>query len=722
MPGIKQEMKDSRKSTSVSTEICPISGLRILRKPEWTDVHFGGTYRANISLLGERIIVSRPSGFVTKNGVKQSLPLIESVVFGAVGQNEPYVLIEDLSNLKGNSIEARRFYISHMKKQKTLLCLIFCSVSTFSKISFKLAKRLHIAPFAVDMVNTYSDAVSLVLDKLERNQPKTEENRIEDCRCPVNAQFADGESGETPKKYNWGFDEMGYSLDLEMIHGNILHSISKGFMKEVHIPMIAQCRRAVFEAIRPDGRIDFFIASVGEFAGVNPKARILYMNSLKRCYEQHPFKMYIFYGSNRFVRTAINLGRPFMPFKVRTAKDLNSALEMVALEEGGAAGHEAGWGDGSADSESLTDLTKEQYVDEFLGYIAKIRWDSEGPEFSEHPSASHPLSAVFDAVLLIKSELDQVFKEREAANEALKQTRDGLEKRVEERTKDLSVLNRKLQEEIVKRKKTLAELEKSNRELKETHNQLIQSAKLVSIGELASGVAHELNQPLMVIRMTVQFTRRRLNKGDVPLSEADSQLELVEKNTKRMMNIIEHLRLFSRQSTRDFERVDVNRVIEESLLMIGEQLRVRGIGVKRKLISDLPMVSGNSNHLEQVILNLLTNARDAIGEARSEGYPKREMTIEINTDLSVAQPGFVEILIRDSGKGISSHVDRKIFDPFFTTKEVGKGTGLGLSISYGIIKDHSGEIEVAETGPSGTTFRIRLPVWDKTENAGETGV
>jgi signal transduction histidine kinase len=722
MSDIKQEIIGSRKATSDSIEICPISGLRILRKPEWTDVDFGGTYRANISLLGERIIVNRPSGFITLSGVIQSMALIDRIVSGEMGKNASYVKIEDLANFKGNSLEARRFYISYMKKQTAFSALIFCNASTFSKISFKLAKRLNIVPFAVDMVGSYSEGVRLALDNLKKNLPQTEAFRNGDPMPPGRVYPENEETGGISKTNHWRFDEMGYSLDLEMIHGNILHSISKGFMKEVHIPMIAQIRQTAFEAIQPDGRIDFFIASVGEFSGVNPKARILYMNSLKRWHEQHPFKMFILYGSNRFVRTATNLARPFMPFKVRTAKDLNSALKMVGLEEGGAAGNETGWGDGSADFESLTDLTKEQYVDELLGYIAKIRWDSEGPEFSEHPSASHPLSAVFDAVLLIKSELDQVFKEREAANEALKQARDGLEKRVEERTKDLSVLNRKLQEEIVKRKKTLAELEKSNRELKETQNQLIQSAKLVSIGELASGVAHELNQPLMVIRTTVQLTRRRLNKGGVPLSEADSQLELVEKNTKRMMNIIEHLRLFSRQSTRDFERVDVNRVIEESLLMIGEQLRLRGIGVKRKLISDLPMVSGNSNHLEQVILNLLTNARDAIEEARSEGYPKREMTIEINTDLSVAQPGFVEILIRDSGKGISSHVDRKIFDPFFTTKEVGKGTGLGLSISYGIIKDHSGEIEVAETGPSGTTFRIRLPVWDKTENAGETGV
>jgi len=134
---------------------------------------------------------------------------------------------------------------------------------------------------------------------------------------------------------------------------------------------------------------------------------------------------------------------------------------MVGLEEGGAAANEAGWEDGSADFESLTDLTKEQYVDELLGYIAKIRWDSEGPEFSEHPSASHPLSAVFDAVLLIKSELDQLFKERETANEALTQARDGLERGVEERTTKLLKANERLRDEIKERKAAVAALMES---------------------------------------------------------------------------------------------------------------------------------------------------------------------------------------------------------------------------------------------------------------------
>ena len=698
---------------AISTEICPISGLRILRKPEWTDLDFGKTYRANIHLLGERIVVSRPTGYITLKGVKQSLALIESVVFRTVDQNRPYILIEDLFKLKGNSIEARRFYISHMKKQKPLLGLIFCNISTFSKISFKLAKRLNIAPFAVNMVDDYSDAVRLAVDTLERRFLPTETPGIVDYSLPAHAQSADE---ECEKKTRWGFDEMGFSVDLEIIHGNILHSVSRGFMTEAHIPMIEQSRQEMFESIQPNGCIDYFIASVSRFAGLNPKARILYMNSLKRWHERHPFKMFIFYGANRFMRTAANLARPFMSFKVRTAWNLDDALEMVALENQGAVLEAVERANGPAELESPEFPAKESYMEALLGYIANIRWDSEGPEFSEAPRPSHPLNSVFDAILLIKSELDHLFKEREAANKALREARDDLERRVSERTKELSSLNRTLNEEIVQHRKTLEELNSANGELRKTQSQLIQSAKLASIGELAAGVAHELNQPLMVIRTTVQLTRKRLKKRTLSLDETDGQLELVEKNTKRMMDIIDHLRLFSRQSTRNFERVDINRVIEEALLMIGEQLRVRGIAVKQELTKTLPMVFGNGNHLEQVILNLLTNAKDAMAECSgSEENRQRENVIEIKTGLSLTKPGVIEILIRDAGKGISPHVAQNIFDPFFTTKEVGAGSGQGLAIANDIIVNkHQGEITVTSTVGEGTIFLVRLPLGNGT--------
>ncbi|MEE4359445.1 MAG: ATP-binding protein [Desulfococcaceae bacterium] len=249
----------------------------------------------------------------------------------------------------------------------------------------------------------------------------------------------------------------------------------------------------------------------------------------------------------------------------------------------------------------------------------------------------------------------------------------------------------------------LSRLHTTSGELKETQIQLIQSAKLASVGELAAGVAHELNQPLMVIRSMSQLMLRKIRKGGFPKEKVEEYSAMIEKNSGKMIHIINHLRIFSRQSEPFFSALHIRKVIENSLLMLSEQLRLRKIEVRKYLADPLPPVLGDANQLEQVMLNLITNARDAIGEKGENG----EKYIEIRTGLSEDRH-YVEILLKDSGKGITEENRKHVFDPFFTTKEVGKGTGLGLSISYGIIENHKGSIEVYESGPGGTTFRIRL--------------
>ncbi|MFZ0449623.1 MAG: ATP-binding protein, partial [Desulfatiglandaceae bacterium] len=241
--------------------------------------------------------------------------------------------------------------------------------------------------------------------------------------------------------------------------------------------------------------------------------------------------------------------------------------------------------------------------------------------------------------------------------------------------------------------------------------QLVQSGKLASIGELAAGVAHELNQPLMIIRITAQLMLRKQTKNALDTAKLSQNLNSIEKNTKRMMNIIDHLRTFSRQTKNEFTLVNVNEIIQGSFLMIGEQLSLRNIEVIKDFSGDIPKVLGDANQLEQVFLNLLANARDAIEskfEARGGGA-ELQKKIVITTHVSGDGKDTVEILFKDTGSGIPQETLENIFDPFYTTKEVGKGTGLGLSITYGIIQDHKGKVDVLETGPGGTTFRIRLP-------------
>jgi histidine kinase len=177
-----------------------------------------------------------------------------------------------------------------------------------------------------------------------------------------------------------------------------------------------------------------------------------------------------------------------------------------------------------------------------------------------------------------------------------------------------------------------------------------------------------------------------------------------------MSRIIDHLRTFSRQSKANVQPVDINQVIRDALLMTGEQLRLRAIEVVLDFQENLPRISGDATQLEQVLLNLIINARDAIEEKRSTSHESKGVLRICSRIAPNASSPAIQIVFSDSGSGICEENLSRVFDPFFTTKKEGRGTGLGLAISYGIIKEHNGEIQIAETGPQGTTFEISLPI------------
>ena len=323
---------------------------------------------------------------------------------------------------------------------------------------------------------------------------------------------------------------------------------------------------------------------------------------------------------------------------------------------------------------------------------------------------------VIDKKIVATQAIFHNITDRKKNEQAILEAHADLERRVEDRTAALTKANDLLREKIAESKQAEERLSQAYADLQSTQTQLIQAAKLASIGELASGVAHELNQPLMVIRGNAQLIKKTVgNRGGSRSGMLDS-IRLVESNTKRMMNIIDHLRSFSRQSRLEFSAVDVNATLADALMMVGEQLRLQRVTVVKRLARNLPTITGDANQLEQTFLNLLTNARDAIifknDQTAEDATGDRDAahTITIQTGRSAGDEQMLEVRIEDTGCGIEAENVSKIFDPFFTTKQVGQGTGLGLSISYGIIQDHGGSIAVADTGPQGTTMLVTLPI------------
>jgi signal transduction histidine kinase len=236
-------------------------------------------------------------------------------------------------------------------------------------------------------------------------------------------------------------------------------------------------------------------------------------------------------------------------------------------------------------------------------------------------------------------------------------------------------------------------LEEAYRQLQDTQQQLIQSERMAAVGKVAAQVAHEVNNPLAIIKTAVRIIRNQ----SAPDSPATGNLQMIEEEISRITRIIQELLEFSRPKTPVQEWVQVNAVIQSLAPLLEHDCREKQIALKTILEPELPLVLISSDQLKQVVLNMVRNAEDAMPQGG-------ELVI-----CTAQQGRFVELSIADMGCGISAEHREHIFDPFFTTKRRGRGMGLGLSVSYGIITAASGRIEVESEVGKGSTFRVSLP-------------
>jgi len=243
----------------------------------------------------------------------------------------------------------------------------------------------------------------------------------------------------------------------------------------------------------------------------------------------------------------------------------------------------------------------------------------------------------------------------------------------------------------------------------ETEQNLIQASKMATLGEMATGIAHELNQPLSVVKTASSFFIKKLDRQQA-IDEATlgGMLRKIDANVDRATRIIAHMRQFARKSELKLERVQLNDILQRAFDIFSQQLKLRSIEVVWQTDPDLPKIDADPGRLEQVFINLLINARDAIEErwgVAEAGPGEKRIVLATRAAEQV-----VVCEICDTGAGIPASMVEKIFEPFFTTKQAGKGTGLGLSISYGIVKDCRGSIKVKPHASGGACFLMEFPV------------
>ena len=242
----------------------------------------------------------------------------------------------------------------------------------------------------------------------------------------------------------------------------------------------------------------------------------------------------------------------------------------------------------------------------------------------------------------------------------------------------------------------------------EKETQLIQAGKLATLGTMAAGMAHEINQPLNVIQICADLILKMIKKGHtIENDELVMMANDIIDNVARASGVIKHVRDFARQSERDLKKLCINDPVNDVFKVLGHQLTVHSIKVSLDLDEKIPDIRAEHNRLEQVFINLVTNAIDSMDEKAADQEGPAEKHLQIRT---FAEDGWVVAKVSDTGMGMTDEVMNKIFEPFFTTKETGKGTGLGTSISFGIVKDYGGTIDIESEYGKGATFTIKFPV------------
>jgi len=266
------------------------------------------------------------------------------------------------------------------------------------------------------------------------------------------------------------------------------------------------------------------------------------------------------------------------------------------------------------------------------------------------------------------------------------------------------ITKRKRKEEETTRKLEQM-VEQRTHQLRETHDKLIHQNKMASLGKLSASVVHEINNPIAGILNLVMLIKRIAREDGLEPKEYDQfghYFDLMENETKRISRIVSNLLSFSRQAKMEMKAVDLIDLVDKTLILNHNLLKINGIKVDKQVAKNLPRITGSEDQLQQVFMNIISNATEAM-EAQTEGQ------LTITSRVSKAS-GTIQIILKYTGVGQPEHNLSQLFEPFFTTKTKGKGVGLGLSVAYGIIQEHGGAIHVTSKEGEKTTFKVELPM------------
>ncbi len=394
--------------------ICPVSGLPVRARPEWTDRGFGRGYRVTVRVIGRRILLVRPSGHARADSVDRTLALTGEIIRDNMDPSAGFVQLMDYSRLRSISRNGRLRYIDHVAKRKNLLGLIYYNVNPLFRLMIKFTIRLGPGTVDVHIAKDYTAAVHLAMALLGGEPAGRPKNApvVDYAALGITEHHEAGRHILRCDSWNIAFDD--YSVSVEVIDGRIYHARSSGILCDHHIEGISRLRERVREMLRLENGFPAIVTGATDNHAGNRKARKKYMDSLKKWHEQYPMALYVFYNANWFIRSAAMLAIPFMPFPVKISHDLSGAMGVVDRFTG------------TVPTDAPKKLSPESeaedpqhVVHQLLQFIGDIEWDRRGAAKPGHVPADHPFRPVFDAVALVKGELDELFEERRLAEQRL---------------------------------------------------------------------------------------------------------------------------------------------------------------------------------------------------------------------------------------------------------------------------------------------------------------
>ncbi len=662
-----------KKVSSEFNKLYSVPGLEIQSRPEWTDVRFGKDYMLSFSLIGKSILLLQVSGHATLLEVKKSLLFFDDIIREVIPEDQDFLMVENLSNIESVSREARKYFIDYLLKQERLQGLIFYGVSPLQKLSISLGRRRNIVRFYVDTANNYIDAIKCAQKILSINRTDI---------LPPSTLVSPKEKGSynVITKPDWQLHDENFSLRFEVID-NILHGVSTGRLEKEHIDPCIEIQEKIIKTMGFHRKPYFYILGLENSKGTSQKARRVYVNAMMKLHKVYPFDSVIFYGANRLLQAGIRLAKPFMLFNVHTTNNLEDALLALKSSNTFKKNIPAFIYKKKHSHLSFTHKS-EQNVNQLLQYIGKINWDIDGNQESSGSEPSHPYSSVFDAIDLIKWELDDLLKEHKQVEVELRDAKDAAE------------------------------------------------ASSIAKSEFLANMSHELRTPLNHI---IGFTELVMgnNYGDLNADQKE-YLGYSLQSSKHLLSLINDILDLSKieANKMDLETSDINLMLllENSMKIIEGKAMKQGIQLSLNSKHIPEIVTVDERKIKQILYNLLSNAVKFTPEGGNIQLTAELIYVrmkhglgQIQSDLNYEQKGsqkFIRISVADTGIGLAREDCERIFTPFEqvenTTIRRFHGTGLGLALTRRFVHLHGGEVFVHSEGKNkGSTFSFTIPYSSK---------